>query len=138
MRAMLLPESEHGSIAVTEGIKVTVRSEYDSQRSAPDRQLWIFLYTVTIENEGDEIVQLLHRHWIITNESGSVQEVKGPGVVGEQPTLAPGGSFEYTSACPLNTPSGTMRGSYTLVRPDGNSFQARVGEFQLSETFLVN
>ncbi|MBZ0115263.1 MAG: Co2+/Mg2+ efflux protein ApaG [Thermoanaerobaculia bacterium] len=135
---MVLPESEHGSIAVTEGIRITVRSEYDPSRSAPDRQLWIFLYTVTIENEGEEIVQLLDRHWIITNESGSVQEVKGPGVVGEQPTLPPGGSFEYTSACPLNTPTGTMRGLYTLVRSDGRSFQARVGEFHLSETFLIN
>ena len=129
---------DHHSEAITQGIRVTVNSQYDHHRSAPDRGLWLFLYTITIANEGTEPKQLIDRHWIITNEAGKVEEVKGPGVVGEQPLLAPGESFEYTSACPLDTPHGTMHGSYRFVDDNDQSLQVRVAEFSLTAPYLVN
>jgi ApaG protein len=91
--------------ATTRGIRVSVRSQHDPGRSRPQDGEWFFLYTVTIANVGEETVQLLSRHWIITDGSGKVEEVRGPGVVGEQPVLRPGEEFEYTSGCPLPRPS---------------------------------
>jgi ApaG protein len=92
----------------------------------------LFAYTVTIRNTGAVAAQLVSRHWIITDGDGNVHEVRGLGVVGEQPVLAPGEAFEYTSACPLSTPLGTMRGSYQCVAADGTRFDAPIPEFVLS------
>ena len=103
------------SEAVTNNVRVEVESQYAPERSQPFQNEWFFAYTVRITNERDETVQLLSRHWIITDATGHIQEVKGPGVVGEQPTLAPGESFQYTSGCPLPTSTGVMRG-----HPDGH------------------
>ena len=91
-----------------------------------------------ISNEGTDTVQLISRHWIITNGSNEVEEVKGPGVVGHQPTLAPGQSFEYTSGCPLPTAFGSMRGTYQMVTDDGGGFDAEIAEFPLTEPYTVH
>ena len=121
------------SEAVTKGIRVRVTTQYDPSRSMPQLNRWFFLYTVRISNEGSETAQLLTRHWIITDATGHVEEVKGPGVVGEQPVLSPGQSFEYTSGCPLPTPFGSMRGTYQMVTTGGERFDAAIAEFTLSE-----
>jgi ApaG protein len=126
------------SEAVTRGVRVDVRCQYDPQRSHPAHKQWFFLYTIHISNEGTETVQLVSRHWVITDATGEIQEVRGPGVVGEQPVLAPGDSFEYTSGCPLQTPFGTMKGSYEMVTTDGERFHAAVAEFELSEPYTVH
>jgi ApaG protein len=115
-----------------------VISRLDEERSAPERQQWFYLYTVRITNGGSETVQLLSRHWIITDGEGEVEEVRGPGVVGEQPILLPGESFDYTSGCPLPTPFGSMRGSYQMVTEGGESFDAEIATFELSQPYLVN
>lgn len=126
------------SEAVTRGIRVHVEPQYDPSRSKPAKNLWFFLYTVTIHNESSETVQLKSRHWIITDEANHVEEVQGPGVVGEQPVLAPNGTFEYTSGCPLTTPTGTMHGTYQMVTEGGEEFDAEIARFILSEPYLVN
>jgi ApaG protein len=136
------PIVHHGvmftSEAVTRGIRVSVVSEYSPERSKPDRSEYFFLYTITISNEGQDTVQLLSRHWIITNASGQVQEVKGPGVVGQQPVLAPNETFTYTSGCPLATAFGTMEGTYEMVSDGGQPFDVRVAPFTLSEPYTVH
>ncbi len=99
---------------------------------------WFFLYTVTITNQGASTVQLLDRHWIITDANGAVEEVRGPGVVGRQPVLRPGESFEYTSGCPLATPFGSMNGSYRMVDDTGESFEATIAPFALSEPTMLH
>lgn len=127
------------SEASTHGIKVAVVSEYAPERSRPHEQQWFFLYTITITNQGAKTVQLLSRHWIITDGSGKVEEVRGPGVVGQQPVLAPGESFTYTSGCPLTTPFGTMEGTYQMVSPDTSErFDVKIAPFQLSEPYTVH
>ncbi|HSL21745.1 MAG TPA: Co2+/Mg2+ efflux protein ApaG [Vicinamibacterales bacterium] len=126
------------SEAVTRGVRVQVKSMYDPERSRRSQNQWFFLYTIRIVNEGTTTVQLLTRHWIITDASGHVEEVRGPGVVGEQPILGPGESFEYTSGCPLGTPFGTMRGTYQMVTIDGERFEADIAEFELSEPYTVH
>jgi ApaG protein len=126
------------STATTRGVKVTVRSSYVSERSQPAAGRWFFAYRIRITNRGDVPVRLLNRHWVITDAHGEVEEVRGPGVVGEQPTLAPGESFEYTSFCPLQTPFGTMEGGYEMVTADGERFWAKIGLFTLSEPLAVN
>jgi ApaG protein len=126
------------SEAVTRGIRVHVESEYAPERSDPARNEWFFLYTVRITNEGGEAVQLLTRHWIITDGTGHVEEVRGPGVVGKQPVLKPGESFEYTSGCPLSTPFGVMEGTYQMVSQAGERFDARIAPFTLSEPYTVH
>ena len=126
------------SEAITRGIRVQVEPEYDPYRSRPQDRQWLFLYTVTVTNEGPETVQLLTRHWIITDEQGRVQEVRGDGVIGEQPVLDPGESFSYTSGCPLTTALGTMRGSYGMVTADGERFDAEIAAFTLSDTSTVH
>ena len=115
----------------TRAIKVTVRPFYLEQHSSPDDNRYVWAYHVRIENVGAETVQLRNRHWRITDSLGRLQEVRGPGVVGEQPVLEPGGSFEYTSSCPLATPSGFMVGDYEMETPNGDSFLARVPAFSL-------
>jgi ApaG protein len=126
------------SEAVTRGIRVKVRTELDDELSAPAEGRWFYRYTISLRNEGEETVQLLTRHWIITDGEGRVEEVRGPGVVGYQPVLAPGQSFEYTSGCPLTTPFGVMQGTYQMVTADGEAFDAEIAPFELSEPHLVN
>jgi ApaG protein len=117
------------SSAVTQGIRVTVRSAYSSERSEPGR--FLFTYTVTITNEGDVPARLVSRHWFITDAGGATEEVVGDGVVGQQPHLSPGEEFEYTSFCVLRTPHGSMRGTYRMERDDGTEFRARIAPFSL-------
>jgi ApaG protein len=126
------------SEATTRGVHVRVESAFDAGRSAPQRGQWFFLYTVTITNRSQEAVQLVNRHWVITNGDGDVEEVRGPGVVGQQPVLEPGQSFKYTSGCPLPTAFGFMRGSYEMVTGGGEAFDAEVADFELSEPYSVN
>jgi ApaG protein len=126
------------SDAVTRGIKVHVESEYAPERSQPSQNQWFFLYTITITNESAETAQLLTRHWVITDGTGHIEEVHGPGVVGKQPTLAPGESFTYTSGCPLTTPFGVMEGTYQMVTGNGEEFDARIAPFTLSEPYTVH
>ena len=126
------------SEAVTRGVRVHVRSQYSPEKSRPAENEWLFLYTVTISNEGNEPVRLLTRHWIITDGTGRVEEVRGPGVVGQQPSLEPGQSFEYTSSCPLSTPFGVMEGSYQMVLGSGETFDAKIAPFTLSEPYTVH
>src|SRR5687767_13079752 len=112
------------SIAVTEGIRVDVRSRYLADQSMPRQQRYVFAYTIRIRNEGSEPAALRSRHWVITDGNEKVEEVRGPGVVGRQPRLAPGEEFEYTSGCVLTTPRGEMHGEYQMVREDGRTFDA--------------
>jgi len=115
----------------TESITVTVRPVFIEEQSSPAEDKYVWAYKVRIENRGRETVQLLNRHWKITDARGKLEEVKGPGVVGEQPVLKPGESFEYTSGCPLRTPTGFMAGTYEMERPDGSRFQVRIPMFSL-------
>ena len=115
----------------TRSIKITVRPFYLEQHSSPDENRYIWAYQVKIENTGGETVQLLNRHWKITDALGRLQEVRGPGVVGEQPVLEPGQSFEYTSSCPLPTSSGFMVGEYEMETRGGDNFLAQVPAFSL-------
>lgn len=126
------------SEAVTRGVRVRVECKYSQERSVPAARHWFFVYTVTIRNEGDKTVQLVTRHWLITDGDNQVREVRGPGVVGEQPVLNPGESFTYSSGCPLATPFGAMEGTYQMVTADGDQFDARVAPFTLSEPYTVH
>jgi ApaG protein len=126
------------SEAVTRGIRIHVQSAYVPDRSDPDHGQWFFIYTVRISNEGTETAQLVSRHWVITDANGRVHEVKGAGVVGEQPVLKPGESFEYTSACPLETSFGTMHGTYQMVLRNGDGFDASIAPFSLGEPHAIN
>jgi ApaG protein len=121
------------SEAVTQGVRVSVESRYAPEYSQPQRNQWFFLYTIQISNEGEEQVQLLSRHWIIRDATGRMEEVRGPGVVGETPVLEPGASFQYTSGCPLATPFGSMEGTYEMVTAGGERFHARIARFSLRE-----
>ena len=126
------------SSAVTKGIRVIVESQYLSERSAPARKQYVFAYRVRISNEGTSTAQLRTRHWIITDGDGKVQEVRGEGVVGEQPVLRPGQSFEYTSGCVLETPFGSMRGSYQMEVEGGEPFDAEIAPFVLAMPNSLN
>jgi ApaG protein len=126
------------SEATTNGILVTVKSAYMPERSAPTLRRFAFAYTVTIANQGRETTQLMSRHWVITDSEGEVQEVRGDGVVGEQPVLAPGEAFEYTSWCVIATPTGSMRGSYQMVAETGSRFDAEVATFRLGMPHSLN
>ncbi len=117
--------------AMTRSIKVIVKPFYLEDQSSPTENHFVWAYHVRIENQGEETVQLRRRHWKITDGMGRLQEVKGPGVVGEQPVLAPGESFEYTSGTPLPTPSGIMFGSYGMETKAGESFDVEIPAFSL-------
>lgn len=112
--------------------EVRVSTQFLEEQSDKEKGPYVFAYTIEIENVGERTAQLLSRHWIITDAHNIVQEVKGDGVVGEQPTLRPGERFEYTSGCPLPTPVGTMKGAYTFVGEGGEQFDISVPEFLLS------
>lgn len=116
---------------VTRGIRVAVEPAYLEDQSDPDEGEFLWAYTVTIENRGSESVQLLSRYWHITDAVGHIQEVKGPGVVGAQPVIAPGQSFQYTSGCPLQTASGYMMGRYQMQAASGEAFEAEIPAFLL-------
>jgi ApaG protein len=126
------------SEAVTEHIRVEVLSRYAAENSKPLEDQWVFQYTVRITNEGTDTVQLVSRHWIITDALDHSEEVKGPGVVGEQPVLAPGESFKYSSWCPLKTPTGIMRGTYQMARKGGKLFDIEIAPFGLRAKYRVN
>ena len=126
------------SEAVTNNVRVEVESQYAAEQSQPFQSHWFFHYTVRITNEGEETVQLISRHWIITDAAGHTEEVKGSGVVGEQPVLAPGESFQYTSGCPLKTSTGLMRGTYQMVTEDGDHFDVEIAPFQLHEPYTIH
>jgi ApaG protein len=122
------------SEATTKNIRVHVEAEYDPGRSNPDHNEWLFLYTVRITNEGPDTVQLISRHWVITDAMGKVEEVRGPGVVGKQPVLAPGQSFTYTSGCPLRMPFGSMHGTYRMMNDRKEQFDIEIAPFTLVES----
>ena len=118
----------------TEGVRVRAAAEFTAADSDPESGRFVYQYGIRITNEGDERVKLLSRHWIIVDANGRRQDVKGPGVVGQYPDLAPGETFEYVSHCPLRTKWGTMEGSYTMEREDGDRFLAAIGRFFLVPT----
>jgi ApaG protein len=117
--------------AVTHRVKVTVEPTFEPDRSDPDERRYFWRYAIEIVNLGDKPVTLMERHWRITDADGRQQEVRGPGVVGEQPTIEPGQAFRYTSGCPLTTPSGMMVGEYRMVDSDGRSFEVSIPAFSL-------
>jgi ApaG protein len=128
-------------IANTREMAVSVEPTYLETRSSPGNSQYFWAYRVIIENKGQETVQLLSRHWMITNARGELTEVKGPGVVGEQPVLKPGESFEYTSGAPLNTPSGMMGGAYQMENESGERFDIEIPTFSLdrpNQRILMN
>ena len=113
-------------------IDVTTLPQYVSDQSDPDAERFIFAYTITLENVGTVTAQLISRHWIITDGNSNVQEVRGLGVIGEQPLLRPGEKYEYTSGCQLDTPVGIMRGAYQMMAEDGTPFEAEIPAFTLA------
>ena len=124
--------------AITRGIRVVVRTQYLPEQSDVHATRFVFAYTNRIANEGDEQIQLRSRHWYILHGSGKQEEVTGPGVVGQQPKIAPGQAFEYTSGCVLTTPHGTMHGTYEMVLGDGSVFDAEIPAFSLAVPHTLN
>jgi ApaG protein len=136
--AQLQSELAPMSDAVTNGVRVEVLSRPSVENSRPSQGEWVFEYTVRITNQGSETVQLISRHWIITDGLDHTEEVRGPGVVGKQPVLAPGESFKYSSWCPLKTPTGLMHGTYQMVGPDGKQFDIAIAPFALKARYTVH
>lgn len=134
LHSELAPVSE----AVTHNIRVEVLVQYSAENSQPHQDLWVFQYTVRITNQGTHPVQLISRHWIITDAYERTEHVRGPGVVGQQPRLAPGESFQYSSWCPLKTPTGMMSGTYQMVGPGGQQFDIEIAPFALRAKYTVN
>lgn len=126
------------SDATTQGIRVEVLAQHSPENSRPPHGEWVFQYTVRITNQSPETVQLISRHWIITDAVDRTREVKGLGVVGQQPVLAPGESFKYSSWCPLETPVGMMHGTYQMVRENGEAFDIEIAPFALKARYTVN
>jgi ApaG protein len=122
------------SEATTLGVKVAVECEYDSERSRPLQHQWFFRYTITITNNKAEAVQLLSRHWIITDGTGEVDEVRGLGVVGQQPAIEPGESYTYSSGASIATSSGRMEGTFQMAAQSGQLFDVKIGRFALEQT----
>ncbi|WP_404334390.1 Co2+/Mg2+ efflux protein ApaG [Sphingomonas sp. MMS12-HWE2-04] len=123
--------------AVTRGIVVRVSVSYLPEQSEPQRGRWFWAYHIRIENAGPFAVQLLTRHWIITDGRGARHSVEGEGVVGEQPMIDPGTSFDYVSGCPLSTPTGTMQGTYHMIGEDGSAFDVEIPKFALSAPAVI-
>ena len=129
-----MPTSE----AVTRQIRVSVISEYSPDRSRPQDRQWFFLYTITIANDSKDTIQLLSRHWLITDDSGEVEDVKGQGVIGQQPVIKPGEDFTYTSGASLRTALGTMEGTYQMIARGGKPFDVTIPKFTLSGPYTVH
>lgn len=125
MKALFTDEAE------TRGVIVRVSVSFLPEQSEPGRGRWFWAYHIRIENEGPFTVQLLTRHWIITDGRGARHSVEGEGVVGEQPMIEPGGSFDYVSGCPLSTPTGSMQGTYHMIGEDGSAFDVTIPKFAL-------
>jgi ApaG protein len=123
--------------AITHGIHISVLAEFSPEQSRAARGRYFWTYTIEIENRGSNTVQLLNRHWVITDANGHQEEVRGPGVVGQQPVLPPGESFRYSSGCPLPTPFGSMQGEYEMTTRTGARFEVIVPAFALSRPGLV-
>jgi ApaG protein len=121
--------------ATTRHIRVVVRPQFLENQSQPDEYKFVWAYTITLENLSGDTVKLLTRHWIITDGFGRTQEVKGDGVIGEQPSLRPGDRFEYTSGCPLSTSSGMMGGSYAMINEKGEKFDVVIPTFSLDSPY---
>jgi ApaG protein len=121
-----------GHATETDGVAVRVSVSYLPEQSEPERGRWFWAYHIRIENASDRVVQLLTRHWIITDGRGARHTVEGEGVVGEQPVIAPGASFDYVSGCPLTTPTGSMQGSYLMVDEAGMAFHVAIPKFGLT------
>ena len=126
------------SDTTTSGVRVQIESAYIPERSEPTESYFFFAYHVRISNVGTETAQLLSREWIITDSDGNVERVQGAGVVGETPSLEPGGTFEYTSFCPLRTSMGSMQGGYMMRLTDGETFRAEIAPFTLAVPGVVN
>jgi ApaG protein len=126
------------SDTTTRGVRVEVRTTYVPERSSPAESQYFFAYRIRISNLGEETVQLISRHWIISDGDGNTEHVRGPGVVGEQPVLEPGEAFEYTSFCPLPTPIGSMHGTYQMVTAGGSAFDAEIAPFSLAVPTALN
>ena len=127
------------SETVTRGIRIIVQPRFVAEQSDPSASHFLFAYHITIRNEGSETAQLLSRHWVITDGEGHVEEVRGPGVVGYQPVLAPGEEFQYTSGCPLPTPVGAMHGEFNMVLADSlQRFHAKISPFRLAVPTALN
>jgi ApaG protein len=136
--ASVVARSGRTTATTTRGIRVEVRSEFLPERSSAREGSYLFQYHVRISNVGSETAQLISREWIITNADGEVERVKGPGVVGEQPVLPPGGSFDYSSYCPLKTSVGSMQGAYQMVTASGERFDALIAPFTLAVPNALN
>ena len=121
-----------------QAIHITVKSRHLPQESDPSAQRYVFAYTITIENNSNEASQLLNRHWIITDGQGDIEEVQGPGVVGQQPRIQPGEGFRYSSGAILNTPVGVMQGKYEFVTDAGHHFDVEIPQFSLAVSALVH
>lgn len=134
----LQPEPAPVSEAITNGIRVEVMARHTPENSRPEQGEWVFQYTVRITNQSSDTVQLLSRHWIITDAADHREEVRGAGVVGEQPVLQPGESFQYSSWCPLKTPTGVMHGTYQMVRSGGEQFDIAIAPFALKARYTVH
>ncbi|SEQ34057.1 ApaG protein [Solimonas aquatica] len=127
------------SDTLTRGIRIIVKPRYVAEQSDPASSQYLFAYHITIRNESAQTVQLLSRHWVITNGEGQSEEVRGPGVVGYQPVLAPGEEFQYTSGCPLSTPVGTMHGEFNMIVSESSeAFEARIDPFRLAVPYALN
>jgi ApaG protein len=129
--ADLQSELAQVSEAVTNNVRVEVLCRHSPEHSRPAQSEWVFQYTVRITNEGTETIQLVSRHWIITDAREHTEEIKGPGVIGQQPVFAPGHSFKYSSWCQLQTSTGVMRGSYQMIRANGEMFDIDIAPFAL-------
>jgi ApaG protein len=125
-------------VEISPEVEVRVQTTFVPEESDTEQGMYLFAYKIRITNKGSQTVQLLSRHWIITDAYGHVEEVKGPGVVGEQPFIRPDGHFEYSSACPLPTPTGSMHGTYLMEREDGSQFFAQIPQFYLVEPMSLN
>ncbi len=127
------------SDTLTRGVRIIVRPHYVAEQSNPAEGEYLFAYHITIRNEGEQAVQLISRHWVITNGEGHVEEVRGPGVVGHQPVLQPGEQFQYSSGCPLGTPVGTMHGEFNMVVSESRQpFDALISPFTLAAPRALN
>ena len=127
------------SDTLTRGVRILIKPEYLADQSMPDADRWLFAYHVIVRNEGTQVVQLINRHWVITNGEGAVDEVRGAGVIGQQPELEPGAEFHYSSGCPLDTPVGTMHGEYEMrVVETDETFAAHIAPFRLAVPSALN